>query len=501
MSSSPHKISGTSFGPHDHLDLAARPGKITVLTGPNGAGKTQVLDAVDAAQRGSGRITTRDGAVSGSFSFGGVTINVARGGANRRSGELVVTSLEDRLSIGEFVDPRYKSADAADEARIRALLLLAGVEASIEKFYEIAESRELFDAIVDEDAKTETDIIKMATRVKRCFEAEARKVEDSLKEVERERDAARTSIEGIDFDQPHDRDALVAGYKDAVAKQTQVLEMRSEADRQKVDREKASAQLESAKAEYDGYTSEQAEKNLAAAQAEQQKAAESVADLEKALNAARIELKRSDAAVKANRGFLDAARHYERMTAAWEATLNEPLAEGPSQEEIEAAIKAVAAAQDAMDNGVLIRDAMDRRDRVDNLTETVIEKSQRAETLRSAARNTQVVLSKLVGETGVPLRVNEEFRLLAKHEKRGECYFAELSMGEKWATGIQIVLDRAGEDGGLLVIPQESWESLDFDHRQAIAKHIEGSSIAILAAEASQEPGATGVEAREYETA
>ena len=74
------------------------------------------------------------------------------------------------------------------------------------------------------------------------------------------------------------------------------------------------------------------------------------------------------------------------------------------------------------------------------------------------------------------------------HPNRGECYFCELSEGERWRLGVEIAIEafKKKGGGGLLGIPQEAWEGLDYKNRKAIAEAIEGTDLAILTAEATQ---------------
>ena len=126
-----------NIGPIEHLELAAKPGTITVLRGNNGRGKSTALDAISALTRGGTGLESRDGTVGGTASGFGVQIKVGRGGANRRTGDLIVTAVEDRLSIADFVDPPVKDPVAADSRRLKALVGLVGLVAKPEMFHEL----------------------------------------------------------------------------------------------------------------------------------------------------------------------------------------------------------------------------------------------------------------------------------------------------------------------------------------------------------------------------
>jgi L-lactate utilization protein LutC len=55
-------------------------------------------------------------------------------------------------------------------------------------------------------------------------------------------------------------------------------------------------------------------------------------------------------------------------------------------------------------------------------------------------------------------------------------------MGERWRIALEIVIAAVGE-GGLLVIPQEAWEGLDPQNREAIAQQAKSARVVILTAE------------------
>lgn len=475
-----------NIGPHAHLRLSAPPGKITVLVGPNGIGKTQVLDAVDSIQRKKSdrKLSSRDGTVGGSASFAGAEIRVARGGANRKSGDLVIESLEDRLSIATFVDPAKKDPHAADEQRIRALLLLAGAKADLARFRELAPEGEEWEAIVSSEAVKETDVVKMAARVKADFEAAARRIEEAKTKQETEKAANVKANEGIDLTQPHDDDELDAARDTARDNWMTLREQRRaglESQETVAIARETVAKLEK---EYKGSTIQQAEAVYASFQEAHSKQEDVVRELEEQLAKARSALVSRKHDMESAEQRLQAAHDHFNTLSAWKRTIEEGAADPPSEKAVEEAERQYLETKRQAEIGVLVREALKRQRAIELAEDRIAGYTRRADSLRSAARNTQVVLSKMVGELGVPLKVDSQLRLVSEHPARGECYFDELSMGEKWRIGIDIVLGRAGDDPAMLVIPQEAWESLDAKNRQAIRDHIAGTNVSILTAEA-----------------
>ena len=67
---------------------------------------------------------------------------------------------------------------------------------------------------------------------------------------------------------------------------------------------------------------------------------------------------------------------------------------------------------------------------------------------------------------------------------RGVTFYSELSMGERWRIALDLAADQVGE-GGIIVVPQEAYESLDPQARDAIHKHAVARRVVVLTAEAT----------------
>lgn len=498
-SDNPHEIELRDVGPHKHLRLVAPPGEITVLRGRNGAGKTQALQAVEALQNGRAKMTTRDGALGGHASGLGVVLTIGRGGANRRTGEVLVESVEDRMNVADFVDPQVKDLFAKDERRIRALITLAGAEPDVSLFVDglipgdgsLDEKRREFDEIVPAETQKLGDIVPMAAGIKRAFDAAARKVESEAENIDRDIDAKKQAIEGIDLKAPHDEAELSLEREQAVQKLARLRTSRQAGleaeDRAKLARQK----IEQAKAEHGGPTIEEADNALLAAASALNAQAATVADLADRLRAARETLALREQEKHAAEAALNAARDHQEAMAGWEETVAAGIQPYPTAEEIDAAEQECQAARLAEQQGTRIRDALSRAAQIDAQKAALRRLTERANALRDAGKSTDAVLSRLVETLGVPLRVDEQFRLVAKHPVRGECYFDELSMGEKWRVALVDVavpaFNRLGAQG-LLTIPQEAWESLDADNRRQLAEIVAQTEISVITAEAAQDP-------------
>ena len=125
------------------------------------------------------------------------------------------------------------------------------------------------------------------------------------------------------------------------------------------------------------------------------------------------------------------------------------------------------------------------------MTLSAKEYAEEAKDLREKAKQTDEVLSEIVGEIpSCPLRVIDG-RLVTDTE-RGATFYSDLSAGERWRIALDIAIQAVGT-GGLLVIPQEAWEGLDPANRAAIDAQAKGAQVVVLTAECSADDGIVAV--------
>ncbi len=496
MTTALNEVEIENIGPIEQLTLTAEPGKITVLTGPNGVGKTQALNAVGSLASGKTRLGSRDGTVGGTARGFGVQIKVGRGGSNRRSGELEIESVEDRLNIAHLVDPGLKDPVASDARRIKALVTLTGVEAKPELFYDLAGGKERFTELVKPASVDQSDVVAMASAIKRDFELASRKEADVAENLERDIRAREEANEGIGLGSPHDADHL------QFALETVLSELATEKQRatDAAEAQEASSvswrKLEESKADYDGLDVSQARNEWDAVRSQVRLQKQVIDDCQGKLADAITEL----TAIKHREELADSAvlhaQEHADLTARWETDVKtSENFEPPDPEITETLGWQVEHCREAIETGVRVRDALERVEIVKLLSGQMKLASKNAERLRDAAHGTEDILSRLVAEMGGPFKVDKEFRLIVQHPVRGETYFSELSHGERWKLGLDVAIEAFEREGqhGLLAIPQEAWESLDADNRRLIAEHIKDSDLAVITAEASREEGADSV--------
>ncbi len=151
-------------------------GGVVILRGRNGAGKSHVLDAVQSLVSGDGSVPLRDGQAKGKVEGLGATIKLAK--RTIRSGALEVESLTGDVDPATLVDPGIADPERADAARIKALLTLAGVQATPADFVH-NQTKILL-------PEGETDPVKLAGLAAREYQRLAREQESVVAGLERQ---------------------------------------------------------------------------------------------------------------------------------------------------------------------------------------------------------------------------------------------------------------------------------------------------------------------------
>jgi energy-coupling factor transporter ATP-binding protein EcfA2 len=490
-----------NIGPIEHLELDAKPGTITVLRGMNGEGKSTALDAISAITRGAGKLESRDNTTGGRVDGFGVTIRVGRGGQNRRTGDLEVTSVEDRLSIADFVDPNIKDPCAADARRLKALVTLAGVKADPELFHSLAGGKSEFVEIVRPETLEAIDPIVLAEKIKRDFEAASRIQTTRAERLFGEIKALTANNDGIDLKGEHDTQTLQSRLESCLNAHSAIQERAKLAEQDAKRRAQAQAELDRAEAA-GGMTLAQAEQRVADCHREWIEAVElldarneEVSKLRQALKdaiaAAESQSKIRDQkqkALESANDLQDAIEEKQSALSAWRQTLDAPAIVAPSADEIWQSDMEVIQARKAYDQGVLIRSALERKAKAEAIEADRAKAEKKAEFLRDAARQTMDVLAETVKGLVPGLKLDPNLRIIVPHRKRKECFFADLSHGERWRLALDIAVssfERIGERG-VLAIPQEAWEGLDGKNRKIVAEKVAETDLIVFTAEADR---------------
>lgn len=464
-------------------------GGVVELLGRNGQGKSQLLNATERLLGvGKTTVTNRDSTIRGSLEGLGVRLSVSKGGT-RRTGDLEVVGLEHRLDLATFIDPQIDNPESADRKRIAALMALSGVTADSTRFHRLTGGSEKFATLVDAKVEKMTDVVEIAKQVKADLERAARSLESQADRELGEAKGAAGTTEGLDMEAETDPVKLNAARDAAVATLTALTTTRDNAQTQQDAVALARRQLEQA-SKKQVVTSAEASMLLDTAKLSAEQAGKNVLTINEEMTALQ---RRLDAAI-AERDNLNAEvqRAEERLTEAknHEQTLDQlrdQIASAldvavPSDEEIAAAQAAADHAKEAVDTGAVVRAARRNKATADKHLSKADELQKQALAMRDAARATDEVLSELVNAPGLSV---DGGRLVVKHPRRGETYFAELSMGERTRIAMDLGAARVGK-GGFLVLPQEFWESLDPGNRDEVHAYAKRIGVTVITARAAQ---------------
>lgn len=462
-------------------------GGLVVLRGENGGGKSGALEAVRAVFGNTKERTAlrpRDGAKKGLVEGLGVKITVGR--SNRETGELEVAGLEDTLDIGDLVDPGVEDLNAADNRRLKSLLKVAGAKADIDRFMKLlGDKPELDEAIIKE-----RDLVKQAALIKSWIEKKARAEEGASETAALDATIALRGHQDVKIDAESDEQKLLTEYRAAVQADSQIDAKLKAAEDAEEAHTTAKNSLERAKASYRGPSIEEAATQFQAAVDALQTQRDIVADLEARLNDARNKVTFAESILRERTTTRDAAKQHFDTIAQWEQQLAQEIPQAPSADDIDAAKARLDQATKAMQDGSLVRAAKAARIKADDFNTKAKQHRKLAEQWRDAAKGVDEVLSEMVSELGCPIKVGEDdkgLRLVVDHTKRGETYFSELSVGEKWLIVIPIAIKAVGENG-VFVLPQDAWEGLQPSNKRLIVGCLKGSHVTAITAQCDDGP-------------
>lgn len=483
------EIEVKDVGPVEHLSIPLPPGGgLVVIRGPQDHGKSKTLEAVDYAVTGNGSIEKRDGSTKGTITIGEATVSVVKQ-ARRQGFELVASSLDGRLKISDLIDPGLKDPEKNDAVRIKALVQLAGVTPDITLFHDLAGGKAEFDEIVGPDATETDDIVTMAARVKRHFEAAARKASDLAENYTGNALGHREAALGYDPEVEADSEKLQLALEAAIREQ-QRLESEQKAaaahNARIVEAREAIKNAQEASAfppVHEAQTCENEARNAKKA------AADEVELLTESLREARVRLAKAEAAHVLAVKTLQGAEQHAKTLAAWSDTAKLDGIE-VDETKLQAARDQVASARKAVEQGALQRDKAVRQAKADTSDRMANEARKRSEKLRDAAKATDEVLSQLVGRCGTPWRV-ERGRLVTNH-KRGTIPVSELSDGTRSKVAIDIgiaALARMGVPDKLMILtlPQRIYGEFQPKTRKEIDDHARKCGVHVLTAEATDD--------------
>ena len=462
------KVVLENVGPVKHFEFEVpADGGVVVLRGRNGAGKSHILDAVQSLVSGDGSVPLRDGQAKGKVVGLGATIKFAK--RTTRSGELEVESLTGDVDPAALVDPGIDNAERADAARIKALLTLAGVQATPANF-------RFADAEI-ELPETETDPVKLAGLAAREYQRLAREQEAKVADLQQAMQALGTVQ--VEYDGETDPEVLEQKLIDAKAQLASLKQRQAEYLDQKTKYDFACEDLRQSSGDIDQKLAK-ARAKRADIDARHQQAVVLANDLRSQLVAVEASLvalqKEHDAAVEAGTLNERVLRQYEALKAIVDAGCpNRP------DTAIEIAETAVEICRDDMQKAALVRQNEETAQEREQLATDIENYTDRAAKLRKYATRCEQALSDMVGQSGTGLFV-EGGRLRIATDRGPDELFSELSHGERWKAAIDVCVSSVGNKA-LIVIPQEAWEGIDPVNRERLAEFARERSVTILTAE------------------
>lgn len=461
------KITLKNIGPIDSLEIPLpEGGGVVELRGSNGSGKSHAQAAIERMLTGNGKVPVRDGELMGSVDATaiGATLVVAK--STRVLGALEVQHLDGKANIGDFIDPKVDSPEAADRKRINTLLKIFGVGASKELFTGLLNGKADFDEIVRADSIVADDVVLTATKVKRDLEAAARHEEKAAGELEAKVKVQAEQLGTVDLSLAENVSTLSEAMSKAISKNSALQEKAKTAKQILAAAEEAKKSLQAAEANYTGATVAQAETDARNAEIELRQLEQRLAEV------------RADLQVKKER--LASARRHDESVAAFKAIVEKSAGVSlPSEDELAQANARAAEARFAYDAA---NNAARLKELARQLEENKVKLAahvERGELLRNAAKGTDEVLSSLIKSDEIKVEAGR----LVTQTKRGKTFFADLSDGERCAFAIRLAAKALGENG-LLVADQPFWEGLDENNKAICASTAKECGVTIIAAHA-----------------
>lgn len=454
-----------NIGPIENVTIPIpEEGGVVVLRGRNGCGKSTALDAIQTAITGKGKPPLRDKAAKGEVAAGGVSLTVAK--SVRRSGELVVTSLDSRLSVADLVDPGIVDPLRADASRIKALVNLSRAEIFPGDLHGFPDN-------LTGDLNLADPVAAMA-ELKKRLDIGAREYEKLAKDAAAKASALLESA-GEPGELP-DEGALQAALSDAHRRADRLNDQTQQAAAAQSRAAAARAKL----ATIERFDTAELQRQLTQTSDELDAQRDTAQRLKEQYNAAVERYKELAAARSLLHAQFESAQQAAALRAQLESQIAESLIPAPPPEQIADARAALETAMQAMTAAAQARAAQQTRAKGSELSAEAQRLEEESNGLRRKARQTEEILSEIIADLGCPLRCLDG--RLVTDTARGPTYYSDLSEGERWKLALDIAVQALGERG-LLVVPQAAWEGLDPDNRALIAAHAKQAGVVIITAE------------------
>jgi hypothetical protein len=420
-------ITVRNIGPvHQTLVIPVQPGG-TVIRGGCGVGKSQTLLAISLALGGDGKVSPTRGEKKGEVDCLGVRLSV---GASRttRTGEPDCTCLEE-FSLEDLIYPPRKGEDEKQRYGISALLRITGAKADPALFYELAGGKDAFDKLITPAQAKTDDLVELAGRVKRAFDARAR---DAVAEAEREEGKAaalRNAGDGLDLNIATDAANLQAALEVAAGTKSALDEQAKAATQAKSRAESARRSLAQANLPTPE-TILGAENRLSIARNARETASNDVSLLEAQLRNAKNTLALAEKEEEAAAEALGALEKTAEAGKGW----NDAIADAadvwePSPEDMTNAAAMVQQARTAIETAAIVREAKRKVEEAKQHQEAASEHRRVAMQASENAKGTWEVLSTCVNSKR--FSVVDGVLLGTLPDGQTKPYYGDMSDGER----------------------------------------------------------------------
>jgi energy-coupling factor transporter ATP-binding protein EcfA2 len=468
-----------NIGPIKKLTVAIpEEGGVVIVSGPNGIGKSTFLDATkavlgDKAKRSD--LRSMDGTEKGKASIGRCRLTVGR--SNRCSGELDVLSIEGTADLAEIVDPGIQDPSRADKRRLEAIFALAG-EATQGR--DIRGELNILEAWAVPDEVWEGSILDVSMKVKTFLHGLARVKEKESVEAASQAEILRGGRVEADLEDLESIEDLDSQLVDANAGVIRLQERMKAAQEARESEEKIRATL----AEAEGET-------LAEIQQRHKQACHDLGLKIAEVERAERERDRLKDEVESIAKELDKAQARENARVKLDELLAQ-RSQAPGEADLEEARQRVSDLTRRRDTARDIAKVAEDLERARALHDQAAQAERVAREARDLAGDPlEEAVAKFVGQVFPGASVIDGRLMLGS--RRGRVAFGQLSHGERWTTVLSLALSFVSEET-VLVIPQEAWEGLDGANRKKIDDWARERKTCVLAAQASRDPQAKGIE-------
>ena len=477
----------SNCGPVVNLEIPVQPGA-TILRGCSDIGKSETLKAISRLAGGKEEVSCRNGAAKGTVEGFGVKLGLSK--TVRRTGTLEALAIEDGFGLGTLIDgDNLSTPEAADRARIKALLRISGAKADPTKFYAITPGgKETFEKHVSAKALETDDPVDMARKIKSEMEAAARKLETDAATEEGKATANRNAGDGLNLKAESDAATLQRVHTESVQRHAS---LKTSWDAYWNAQDAASeARKKLAEATGSGKTLEQYREAHKAAVDVLTNASRIAGEIQIQLDKANAEVGRAVQGCNAAREASEQAERYAKATEGWQKTIDSAAGgEQPNEDDLLAAETAVETARNALEEGVKIRTAKEKIAQATEHLKRAGKLREEAFSLREAAKETDSVLSAMVASPNLKVSAG---RLITTVEGRGEVLFHERSDGTRTKIACMEKLHRIRQINSdqLAIIPigQRQFGDLSPQARKDIIQWAYENNACILSAVVDDSP-------------